>query len=47
MRRTGHEFVLGRIRAQMADRQTRVILAAFVAATCMTAIMGILIGFQG
>ena len=47
MTRTGHEFVLERIRAQMADRQTRVILAVFVAVACMTAILGILVGLQG
>lgn len=47
MRRTGHEFVLDRIRAQMTDRQTRVILAVFVAAACMTVILNILVGHSG
>ena len=47
MSQAGHEFVVDRRRVQMTDHQTRVILAAFVAAACMTAIMGILIGFQG
>ena len=46
MSRTVNGFVLDRIRAQMADRQTRIILAVFGAAVCMTAIIGILIGFQ-
>ena len=46
MSRSVNGFVLDRIRAQMADRQTRVILAAFAAAACMAAILGILIGLR-
>ena len=47
MTRTGYEFVLDRIRAQMADHQTRVLLSVFVGAACMTAILGIPGGLQG
>lgn len=47
MSRAEHEFAVDRIRAQMADRQTRVILAAFSAAACMAAILGIPVGLHG
>lgn len=47
MSRTGYEFVLDRILLQLANRQTRLILAVFGAAACMTAILGILIGLPG